>query len=395
MNTIANRLMDNWISVASLPILACALIGCSADTDVPSATNAQTQAALSKDPNPKPLSNFSPVVVGDPAVGRDVAGRITVFVRGIDNALWYNVKVTYNGGWGGWRQLGGEIASSPVVAPNADGRLSVFVRGAAKDALLSITQVAANGEFGAWTNLGGIITSDPQVARNTDGTLEVIARGSDNAVWFIRQTEPSSAAFTPWATLGGKVNGQVAVAPNADGRLSVFVRTEANVLSYCHQNAPKGTYSEWESLSGQTASPVTAQRGVDGRLHVFYIGANEKAVWQIPQSAPNGEFSKQHVNLGGVFVAESKLAVSRQADGKIVVVGRTAPNALSYLLQTAPTADTFVAPAKLPGVYVSNPAIGDQADARLVVFGASVDAALWSTTQLAPNGIFGTASIVD
>src|SRR2546430_9710882 len=34
-----------------------------------------------------------------------------------------------NGNWSGWAGLGGGLSSAPAVASNADGRMEVFVRG--------------------------------------------------------------------------------------------------------------------------------------------------------------------------------------------------------------------------------------------------------------------------
>ncbi|MFE2751514.1 hypothetical protein ACFXGA_05870, partial [Actinosynnema sp. NPDC059335] len=77
------------------------------------------------------------------AVGRNADGRIEVFARGGDGALWHIWQTAPNNGWSGWQSLGGYITSPPVVMNNADGRLEVFVVGG-DNALWHIWQTAPN-----------------------------------------------------------------------------------------------------------------------------------------------------------------------------------------------------------------------------------------------------------
>jgi acylphosphatase len=89
------------------------------------------------------------------------------------------------------------------VFQNSDGRLEVFARGA-DNALWHIWQEAPHaGPWSAWASLGGIITSDPAAIDNSDGRLEVFARGTDNALWHIWQEAPHGGPWSSWASLGG------------------------------------------------------------------------------------------------------------------------------------------------------------------------------------------------
>jgi hypothetical protein len=85
-------------------------------------------------------------------------GRLEVFVRGTDDALWHNWQTAPTNGWSGWASLGGVISSEPEVAANADGRLEVFVRGT-DNALWHNWQTAPNNGWSGWASLGGIIAS--------------------------------------------------------------------------------------------------------------------------------------------------------------------------------------------------------------------------------------------
>ncbi|MEH2385895.1 MAG: hypothetical protein V7K14_08975, partial [Nostoc sp.] len=54
------------------------------------------------------------------------SGRLDVFVRGTDNALWHK---WFDGGWSGWESLGGILTSSPTAVSWSYGRIDVFARG--------------------------------------------------------------------------------------------------------------------------------------------------------------------------------------------------------------------------------------------------------------------------
>jgi hypothetical protein len=79
--------------------------------------------------------------------------------------------------WGG---LGGTLTEDPVVASNADGRLEVFVRGH-DNALYHIWQTGSG--WSGWAGLGGTLTSNIAIGRNADGRLEAFVRGGDNALY--------------------------------------------------------------------------------------------------------------------------------------------------------------------------------------------------------------------
>ena len=101
----------------------------------------------------------------------------------------------------GGSSLGGVITSDPEVVTNTDGRLEVFARGT-DDALWHIWQTAPNNGWSARASLSGVITSDPEVATDADGRLEVFARGTDKTLWHIWQTAPNNG-WSVWASLGG------------------------------------------------------------------------------------------------------------------------------------------------------------------------------------------------
>jgi hypothetical protein len=233
-----------------------------------------------------PSFNWSSLggIVFKPAAANNLDGRLEVFVRGADSALYHIWQVAPNSGWSGWAGLGGGLTGDPAVGRNADGRLEVFVRGT-DNALYHKWQVAPNSGWSGWGGLGGGLTGDPAVGRNADGRLEVFVRGTDNALHHKWQVAPNSG-WSGWHGLGGILTSDPTVASNADGRLEVFVRGTDNALHHIWQVAPNSGWSGWAGLGGGLASAAAVGRNADGRLEVFVRGT-DNALWHIWQTAAN------------------------------------------------------------------------------------------------------------
>ncbi len=96
-------------------------------------------------------------------------------------------------------------ASPAIRRPRstADGRIEVFARGT-DDALWHIWQTVPHaGPWSAWASLAGGLTSDAVVSLNSDGRLEAFARGTDFALWNIWQTALHAGPWSAWSSLGG------------------------------------------------------------------------------------------------------------------------------------------------------------------------------------------------
>ena len=315
-------------------------------------------------------------IIFNPVATNNADGRLEVFAKGSDNALWHIWQTAPNNGWSGWGSMGGGIQGSIAVGRNADGRLEVFVKGN-DSALWHIWQTAPSNGWSGWGSMGGII-SDPVVDRNADGRLEVFVRGADNALWHIWQTAPSNG-WSGWASLGGGMGSRVAVAKNADGRLEIFVRGTDGVLYHMWQTAPSNGWSGWASLGGVIQGPPVVTRNADGRLEVFAKGM-DNALWHIWQTAPNNGWSGW-ASLGGIVFNP---VATNNADGRIEVFAKGADNALWHIWQVSPS-NGWSGWATLSGQLTEGPIASRNADGRLEIFVKGLDAALWHTWQSAPN----------
>ncbi|HWJ06316.1 MAG TPA: C1 family peptidase [Steroidobacteraceae bacterium] len=315
------------------------------------------------------------VLTSDIAVSRNADGRMEIFVRGTDNAVWHKWQVAPNSSWSGWASQGGVITSEIAVGRNLDGRLELFVRGT-DNALWHKWQVAPSSGWSGWATQGGILTSNIAVAANADGRMEVFVRGTDNALWHKWQVAPNSG-WSGWTSLGGVLTSDIAVERNADGRLEVFVRGTDNALWHKWQVAPNSGWSGWTSLGGVLTSNIAVGRNADGRLEAFVRGTDQ-ALWHNWQVAPNGAWSGW-ASEGGVLT--SQIALGRSPQGRLEAFVRGTDNALWHKWQVAPNGG-WSGWASEGGVLTSNIAIGTNADGRLEAFVRGTDNALWHKWQV-------------
>ncbi len=177
------------------------------------------------------------------SVGSNQDGRLEVFARGMDQALWHIWQVAPNSGWSGWSSLGGQI-DLLSVGSNQDGRLEVFARGM-DQALWHIWQVAPNNGWSGWSSLGGQIDL-LSVGSNQDGRLEVFVRGMDKSLYHIWQVAPGGS-WSGWAQLAGGID-LLSVGSNQDGRLEVFARGMDQALWHIWQTAANNGWSNWFTM---------------------------------------------------------------------------------------------------------------------------------------------------
>ena len=159
--------------------------------------------------------------VSGPAAVLQTGGRLVVFGRGTDNAVWHRWQVTRNGEWSGaWESLGGVTTSDPGCALNAPGGLVVFVRGT-DNAIHHRWQEQPDGEWSGWESLGGQWTSGPSAVLLSGKRLSVLARGLNSRIWQRSQTS-ANGDWGPWTDFGVASTADPDVTLDANGSLAVF-----------------------------------------------------------------------------------------------------------------------------------------------------------------------------
>lgn len=190
------------------------------------------------------------------------AGRLDVFARGGDNALYHKY---FENGWSDWESLGGELIFGPDVCSARPGHLDVYVRGA--DNALWHKYFDENG-WSEWESLGGILTSDPTAVSWGNNRIDVFARGGDNALWH----KWFDGAWSDWESLGGSLSSGPDVCSARLGHLDVYVRGDDNAL--WHRWFDQNGWSNWESLGGLLTSDPAAVSWSDNRIDVFVRGGD-------------------------------------------------------------------------------------------------------------------------
>ena len=76
--------------------------------------------------------------------------------------------------------VGGLLAtSSPALASWGPGRLDLFVRGEDN----ALWHYCLSDDESPWVSLGGVLTAAPAAASSGEGRIDVFAKGTDNAIW--------------------------------------------------------------------------------------------------------------------------------------------------------------------------------------------------------------------
>lgn len=211
-------------------------------------------------------------LTSDPAAVSWGPNRLDVFARGTDNALWHR---WYDGRWFDWERLGGTLTSGPAVASRANGRLDVFWRGAAGD--LRVMSFDSSTGWSGESSLGGRLTSDPAAVSSRLGRIDVFVRGTDNALYQAVYDFGWQPGFT---RIDGQLTSGPAVASQGPDKLDVFVLgTDGNL----YRNSYDGGWSGFGSLGGRgelTSDPAAVSWG-PGRLDVFARGTKDNALYHM------------------------------------------------------------------------------------------------------------------
>ncbi|HEU4593922.1 MAG TPA: hypothetical protein VFS10_02050, partial [Pyrinomonadaceae bacterium] len=223
-------------------------------------------------------------ISSSPAVSSWAAGRLDVFARGTDNALWH--KAWQDGQWYNWANLGGGLSSAPAAVSWGPNRIDVFVQGT--DAALH-TRVWDGARWVNWASLGTPtatikLASAPAAASWRPHRLDVFVRGTDNALWH-RAWEDSQ--WHGWANLGGVLTSAPAAVSWAANRIDVFVRGTDSALYVRSWDGTKWT--AWVRLGTPTATiklasaPAAASWG-EHHLEV-YVRGTDNCLWRRTWSA--------------------------------------------------------------------------------------------------------------
>jgi hypothetical protein len=342
------------------------------------------------------------MLFGSPELAPSGDGRLELFVFDIAGVLWHIWQTAWSNGWSGWdqRSPGGGGAWPAAVAPSGDGRLELFFVGGAGD-LQHQWQTAWSNGWSQWVSLGapppiapGLGFYAPGIAPNADGRLMLFV--ANGALWRLEQTVWSNG-WSNWLpngtpTKGGVLIGPVAAARSGDGRIYAFVVDANGTMWGVYQEQVAGVWSDLTSFGtvrGGLADRPALARSADGRLELFARG-NDGALWHrwqeaVGVAAPWSDWVDEG-SAGDGFVDHP--VVGSSADGRLELFITGADGNIWHIWQTvASNGWSPWVPAGLPPVGFTNaaPGLGRSGDGRLELFAVGRDGNLWHRWQTAAS----------
>lgn len=226
-------------------------------------------------------------IISSPGACSGGIGRLNVFVRGTDDALyhkWYNDDASY---WSDYEQVGEEpINANPAAISMANGRIDVFVRGADN----ALYHKWYDGQWSEYESLGGELTSGPAVCSWAAGRLDVFARGTDEALWH----KWYDGGWSLWEQLGANpIAADPAAVAWGPNRIDVFVRGTDNALYT--KSWDGNQWGEYVGLGGELTSAPAVCSWAAGRLDVFARGI-DNALWHLSYGGGWGPWEQRGAN---------------------------------------------------------------------------------------------------
>lgn len=239
--------------------------------------------------------------------------QISVFIRGADDALWWNtMKRDGQFNWVGWQSLGGTITSSPSCIAVGNFDIYCFARGMNNALWMTsyTNHVTKNGKdigpWNGWTPLGGSILGAPsattrgRVPVGDDLALdfEVYARSTDRSLMEFHYI-PINGVYD-WFIIGGSLTTDAGCSS-----LPPDPHDPHFFASTCYaMNGPQtlGEWADWTNGGDETAQwytvPVAGQTAFQPSLVFFSMNEQEVYVTGLNQHLWRLSWRVQSANGG-------------------------------------------------------------------------------------------------
>jgi hypothetical protein len=261
------------------------------------------------------IDNLGGTFTADPDISSQGAGKLDVFGRGAENALWIK-SFPVNNGWGNWVYMGGSLASGPGAVSWSNGRIDVVMR----DGSNNVSHWYWGGGGWAADNLGGPISSDVDISSWGVNRLDVFARGTNN---HLLHKYWGGAGWSGWEDMGGNLAGGPGAVSWGSGRIDVVARMSDNTIGHWYWGGAGWAY---DNLGGTlTSDPDIASQGA-GKLDVFARGT-DNGLWHKWYTTSYGQWSNWEPM--GNTITSGPGAVS-WGNGRVDVVARGANNSLEH-----------------------------------------------------------------
>jgi hypothetical protein len=240
----------------------------------------------------------APVPVTSTAVAPNADGRMTMFAADRGHTVWIRTQVAADT-WSGW-SLFATALTTLVAQANGNGLIEVF---GADDAgrLWHRWQSAPNSEsWSMWELFGTALSDAPSalsVAADANGGLTLFALDPEGQTWgrtqYIGATGTyGGGSWSPWRRLDGTTS-TIAAQTNGNGLIQLFGANTAGRLQHRWELAHNtGSWSPWEDFHGSwlsTPSSITATTTGPGGAVVVFVTTSYTLIWgRTAYIGPNG-----------------------------------------------------------------------------------------------------------
>lgn len=197
---------------------------------------------------------------GELTFGTQKDGRLVLLVRGASSQRLASLTQQKPGGdFGRPIDHAGSLGSAMSAQRDDSGRLHVFLRGS-DGAVWVASASQPNGNLDRWDSLGGSTQETPTATLDRSGALQMFTRGTDAACYSRAQAGPGQA-WNNYTKLGGSVSDLVAVTTSA-GDVQIYCRGGSQL--FFRQSVPAG-WTEWTAIACDIRSrfsPVVLPEGV-------------------------------------------------------------------------------------------------------------------------------------
>lgn len=219
------------------------------------------------------FANSAQAAVQGVALASRASGELNAFTVGPDDAVWTRAW-SAAGGWGAWTSLGGTATAAPRAIGWGGGRLDVFVRGT-DNAVYQKTYWPGSGWSAGWARLGGIYTSSIEAASPNVNRLDLLGR--DTAGQLSMRTWLTGSGWSPWYQVHPVSSGVGAIWWRPDGvndRLDVFAGGPGVPLEQGVFAGPAFSGWSWYGLDGVLTSDPDAAAPSNSRLDIVARGSD-------------------------------------------------------------------------------------------------------------------------
>ena len=186
-------------------------------------------------------------VASAPAVASWAPGRLDVFIKGSDNALWQRTRVGST--WSKWKNLGVFLHSGPAAVSVAPNRIDCFVRGRSGVPFILYQKTFDGQTWSGWIGHGNppLVepASAPAVSSWGANRLDVFMRGTDNALW--RRAwdgDGPGNGWGAWERIAGNFIDDPAAVSWGTNRIDCFVRGKGAESRMSHLYSDSSTKLE-------------------------------------------------------------------------------------------------------------------------------------------------------